>query len=201
MNLTTNEHTHHATNGYEEDEDDDPEALAGLAAMREAELQDEAEARRASGQFFSVPTVPSHFVHETRSPEGQGSDSDVAVDLSLAGGGFDAHMTYGGDPNQLMVGRSGSLSDVQSHSQTVSSSSSMRRPNDPTPQGMEPAQSPGLQHYRSDAYGTGGLSEPSTVPRARRLSYDEGDEGPLMDYSTLAPGEPTELFFHPGMEE
>jgi hypothetical protein len=185
-------------NGAFSDEDTDPEALAGLEAMREADRQDaEDEARRRSGALpglyrsstFYAPT-PS-----VSQPEAHGgSDSDVPFDLGSYGGGFDARMSYGGDPNQLRIARTESVSDNYTRSQPVSSSGSMRRSGhvseSETYDYQDPRQPfPPFSQARVDAFGTGGLADPSTRGH-RRLSYDEGDEGPLLDYSSLAPGEP-----------
>lgn len=191
-------------NGGYSDEDTDPEALAGLEAMREAERQDaEDEARRRSGTMTGVYRSSTFFSSQpapmTQStPEvPQGSDSDVPFDLGSYGGGFDAHMSYGGDPNQLRVARNESMSESHSRSQPVSSSGSMRRSGHASEsESYDHDSRPSYQysHARVDAFGTGGLADPGA--RDRRLSYDEGDEAPLLDYSTLAPGEPPlEIFY------
>jgi hypothetical protein len=153
---------------HHSDEDSDPEAVAGALAYAEAERQaKEDETRRASGQgimFSGITRVPS-----VQSP-GKNADSDndgPAVDLSMLGGGWDAHLSYGGGPNQLTVDRHNS----QSH--TVSSSGSMRRS--------------GNASDNEGAYG--GLVDPSM----RRLSFDEGDEAPLIG------GDYPEMFYHPGI--
>jgi len=193
-------------NGGLSDEDTDPEALAGLEAMREAERQDaEDEARRRSGTFTgvyrsstffqSLPQVPSASQTVPTAPAG--SDSDVPFDLASYGGGFDARMSYGGDPNQLRINRIESMSE--SRSQPVSSSGSMRRSGHASESesydydSRQPFSS--YSHARVDAFGTGGLADPGAINR--RLSYDEGDEAPLMDYSSLAPGEPPPEIVYP----
>lgn len=198
--------THAANNGVNgtfSDEDTDPEALAGLEAMREAERQDaEDEARRQSGALSglyrsSTFLAPAPSVSQ---PEAQGgSESDVPFDLGSYGGGFDARMSYGGDPSQLRVARNESMSDIHSRSQPVSSSGSMRRSGHISESDTYDYQDsrqpfPPFSQARVDAFGTGGLADPSTR-RHRRLSYDEGDEGPLLDYSSLAGEPPPEIYY------
>ena len=193
-------------NGGFSDDDTDPEALAGLEAMREAERQDaEDEARRRSGTltgvyrsstfFQSLPQVTAASQPVSQAPAG--SDSDVPFDLGSYGGGFDARMSYGGDPNQLRIGRNESMSE--SRSQPVSSSGSMRRSGHASEsESYDYDSRPPLSSYphaRVDAFGTGGLADPGAINR--RLSYDEGDEAPLTDYSSLAPGEPPPEIMYP----
>jgi hypothetical protein len=182
--------------------DSDVEAAAGLAALRMAEEQEEAdEARRRTGGagLFSTyasihspvaPTNTSQPAHESA------SDSDYApVDLGLYGGNFAPQFHYGGGPNELASG----TSTFDSSSHPVSTSGSQRR-SEAASDDYEP-----LHPFRSfgqdgrvarvDTFGTGGLEEPS----ARRRSYDEGDEVALTDLNTAIPGEPADMFFHPGM--
>jgi len=181
--------------------DSDVEAAAGLAAMRMAEEQDQAdEARRASGGhgFFSPytslqsPQLPSST--NTNQPKDDApSDSDyVPVDVGLYGGNFEPHFTYGGGPGQLTSG----TNTFDSNSHTVSTSGSQRR-SEAASDDYEPLHPfpPFATNARVDTFGTGGLEEPS----ARRRSYDEGDEATLMDTSTAIPGEPPDMFYHPGM--
>ena len=133
----------------------------------------------------------------------EASDSDIPIDLASFGGGFEPHMSYGGDPGLLTVVRNSSQSDHQSRSQPVSSSGSLRQ----STSHMSESESygytdsihpfPPFPQARVDAFGTGGLADPSVSTRDRRLSYDEGDEAPLTDYSTLAPGESPEMFYQP----
>ncbi|KAJ4341227.1 Rho guanine nucleotide exchange factor [Didymella glomerata] len=191
-------------------DESDVEAAAGLAALRMAEEQEEAdEARRRSGGaglFSSYATMPSPpLPQEPGRHAGQNaSDSDYApVDLGLCGGNFAPSFTYGGDPSQLATGSS----------HPVSSSGSQRR-SDPASDDYDPIHPfPSFStNARVDTFGTGGLEEPS----ARRRSYDEGDEVTLMDSasgmsamsamsgatllpSSAMPGEPPDMFYHPGM--
>jgi hypothetical protein len=191
---------------YTSDESD-VEAAAGLAALRMAEEQEEAdEARRRSGGaglFSSYATMPSPPLPQEpgRHTEQSASDSDYApVDLGLYGGNFAPSFTYGGDPSQLATGSS----------HPVSSSGSQRR-SEPASDDYDPIHPfPSFStNARVDTFGTGGLEEPS----ARRRSYDEGDEVTLMDSasgmsgmsgatllpSSAMPGEPPDMFYHPGM--
>lgn len=188
---------------YTSDESD-VEAAAGLAALRMAEEQEEAdEARRRSGGaglFSSYATMPSPPLPQepSRHTEQSASDSDYApVDLGLYGGNFAPSFTYGGDPSQLATGSS----------HPVSSSGSQRR-SEPASDDYDPIHPfPSFSsNARVDTFGTGGLEEPS----ARRRSYDEGDEVTLMDSasgmsgatlppSSAMPGEPPDMFYHPGM--
>ncbi|KAJ4375880.1 Rho guanine nucleotide exchange factor [Neocucurbitaria cava] len=192
---------------YTSDESD-VEAAAGLAALRMAEEQEEAdEARRQSGGtglFSNYTSLQSpHLPAESSRPEENASDSDyvgAGIDVSNFGGNFMPSFNYGGDPSQLASGGSG----------PVSTSGSQRR-SEPTSDEYDPIHPfPSITNngriVRTDTFGTGGLEEPS----ARRRSYDEGDEATLMDSasgmsgSTLGPlsampGEPADMFFHPGM--
>ena len=191
---------------YTSDESD-VEAAAGLAALRMAEEQEQAdEARRRSGGaglFSSYATMPSPpLPHEPNRPaEQSASDSEYApVDLGLYGGNFAPSFTYGGDPAQLATGSS----------HPVSSSGSQRR-SEPAGDEYDPIHPfPSFStNARVDTFGTGGLEEPS----ARRRSYDEGDEVTLMDSASVMsgmsgatlqstsamPGEPPDMFYHPGM--
>lgn len=188
-------------------DESDVEAAAGLAALRMAEEQEEAdEARRRSGGaglFSNYATMPSPPLPQepSRHAKQSASDSDYApVDLGLYGGNFAPSFTYGGDPSQLATGSS----------HPVSSSGSQRR-SEPASDDYDPIHPfPAFSiNARVDTFGTGGLEEPS----ARRRSYDEGDEVTLMDSasgmttmsgatllpSSAMPGEPPDMFYHPGM--
>jgi hypothetical protein len=184
--------------GYETGSSTDPEAAAGLAAMREADRQDREDAvRRQSGQsgFAWHPPAQNQnpgYGHTTE------SDSDIPyVDLGSMGGGFDAHMSYGGDPNQLAIQRNDSQSGAHS-SQPVSSSGSLRIPgthNEYDEFGNTLHPFPAFTAARVDAVGTGGLADPTQF-RNRRDSYDEGDDA---HETYVPPGEPPEMFYHPGI--
>ncbi|KAF2821792.1 hypothetical protein CC86DRAFT_470455 [Ophiobolus disseminans] len=188
---------------YTSDESD-VEAAAGLAALRMAEAQEaEDEARRRSGGstlFSSYTTIqsPQLPTDPHRHHEQSGSDSDyvgAGVDVSMFGGM--PSFGYGGSPNQL--------TSSGSHPTTTSGSQRRSEPASGDYDPIHPFPSFGTP-VRVDTFGTGGLEEPS----ARRRSYDEGDEMTLMDsasvmsgstlasQSTIMPGEPPDLFFHPG---
>jgi hypothetical protein len=188
---------------YASDESD-VEAAAGLAALRAAEEQEaEDEARRQSGGtglFSSYTTLQSpHLPAEPGHGHGSASDSDyvgAGVDVSMFGGM--PSFGYGGSPSQLASGAN----------HPPASSGSQRRSeapaNDYDPIHPFPSFS---SNVRVDTFGTGGLEEPS----ARRRSYDEGDELTLTDSasimsgttlggpSAIMPGEPPDMFYHPGM--
>lgn len=196
-------------------EDSDPEAAAGLEAMR---LADEREAaddfRRQSGSSSQrpfggynsqrIPRQDSQRSPTSRQNGDRASDGDdyTGVDVSMYGGGYDVRMAYGGDPSQLAAG--GELNG-DAHSQAVSSQhSSMRRSHqshrsqnssyDYTMDNIHPF--PPFQDARVDAGGTGGNYEPPAD--GRRQSYDEGDEYALTEgqMPERFPDEPPDVFFN-----
>ncbi|KAF2085516.1 hypothetical protein K490DRAFT_46361 [Saccharata proteae CBS 121410] len=191
---------------YDYSDESDAEAAAGLAALQMAEDAERAdEARRASGGtglFSSYSTIrpqPSPQEQETEPLEDPGSDGDfVGVDIGAYGGSYEPQFSYGGDPAELASGHS-NLQRSESHSQTLSSSGSMRKSEGASE--MEPFDPihpfPPFSSARVDTFGTGGFAEPSS--HRRRLSYDEGDESSLMDGQTHSAGEPPDMFYHPGM--
>lgn len=187
---------------YDYSDNSDAEAEGGLVAMHMHDQQEAAdEAQRRSGsrgtyQAFSSPPLPQH---EHVEEEASDDDDNFGVDISSFGGGFGGSLSYGGDPDQLAAGHS-TVNGDRSH--PVSSSGSMRRsgeeseadnydygPIHPFPPFMPPAQ--------VDTFGTGGLAEP-TGPR-RRLSYDENDEVGYIEEHVARPGDPPDMFYHPGM--
>lgn len=188
---------HPGQDTYGSDESD-PEAIAGLAALQMAEEQDRAdEARRASGSG-QWNYNPVHSPHMPMEP-GSASDSDYVggMDVGTYGGGFEPTFNYGGDPLQLAAG---------GHPSSTSGSQQRSEPASEDYDSIHPFSSfPG--NARVDTFGTGGLEEPS----ARRRSYDEGDEVTLMDSasamsgttlmgpSAVMPGEPPDMFYHPGI--
>ncbi|KAF9736490.1 hypothetical protein PMIN06_006585 [Paraphaeosphaeria minitans] len=186
----------HTNNQAVDASDSDVEAAAGLAALRMAEEQDQAdEARRRSGGaglFSTYASLQSPPLPSATSPPGQqgvesASDNDyVPMDVGMYGGNFAPHFTYGGAPDQL----------VTPNTHPVSSSGSQRR-SEAASEDYDPVHPfpPFSTNARVDTFGTGGLEEPS----ARRRSYDEGDESTLMDTSTAMSGEVPDMFFHPGM--
>ncbi|KAF2647947.1 hypothetical protein K491DRAFT_708982 [Lophiostoma macrostomum CBS 122681] len=187
-----------AGQGHYTSDESDVEAAAGLAALRMAEEQDEAdEARRRSGGaglFSTYASIQSPPLPASASQPVQGSASDsdyVPVDVGLYGGNFEPHFTYGGGPNQLA---SGGNRDSGSH--PVSSSGSQRRSEAASDDYDSIHPFPSFStNARVDTFGTGGLEEPS----ARRRSYDEGDEVVLTEHQSPIVGEPPDMFYHPGM--
>jgi hypothetical protein len=188
---------------YASDESD-VEAAAGLAALRMAEEQEaEDEARRQSGGtglFSSYATLQSPQLPPEPERHGHGSASDsdyvgAGVDVSMFGGM--PSFGYGGSPSQLASGAG--------HLTTTSGSQRRSEPGDDYDP-IHPFPEFGT-NVRVDTFGTGGLEEPS----ARRRSYDEGDELTLTDNasimsgttlggpSAVMPGEPPDMFYHPGM--
>ncbi|KAK4983856.1 Rho guanine nucleotide exchange factor [Elasticomyces elasticus] len=182
----------------------DAEATAGLEAMRMAEEADTVDAaRRQSGQGllfngYNSQRRSRREAHADRDGSGSDSDNYANVDILGYGGGYEAHMSYGGDPETLAAG--GEARDLPSH--PVSSTGSMRKSQassipeydyamdsiHPFPPFIAPAQVATM--------GTGGLSEPSAY--GRRPSFDEGDEYSLMedvpvDDRVALP----DLFYHP----
>jgi hypothetical protein len=159
--------------------------------MKEAERQErEDAARRASGQstlFSSVGRTQSTQSRTTLAyPDAEGDMPPV--DLASMGGGWGAPMSYGAASTNLTVDRHDSVPRRQG-SQTVSSSGSRRRSGNVS-------ESDGGYSYgaRVDAFGTGGLADPS-LRGNRRLSFDEGDEKDHIADTAAAGYE----FFHPGI--
>lgn len=171
-------------------DESDAEALAGLEAMRMAEAQEAADQNRGSALFGYYGSSLANLSNET-------DDTEVPVDMSTLSGGYDAHMSYGGDPSTLAAGPDGN--GTGSRSQSLSASNSMRRSigSSSYETMFEPYnyQSRAPPVARVDAAGTGGLTDANALDR--RQSFDEGDEYTLTeDY--LQVGEPPDLFFHPG---
>jgi hypothetical protein len=195
-------------------DDSDPEAAAGLEAMR---LADELEAaddfRRRSVSSSQRPFMGYHTSQRIPRRESNQSsmsrqddnrtsdiiDDYTGVDVTNFGGGYDVHLSYGGDPSQLAAG--GELNgDVPSHG-VSSQDSSMRRSHpsqhssyDYTMDSIHPF--PPFQDARVDAGGTGGNYEPPAD--GRRQSYDEGDEYALTEgqMPERFPDEPPDVFFN-----
>jgi RhoGEF domain/Pleckstrin homology domain len=204
-------------------DDSDAEAAAGLAAMQAAEEQEAAEeARRRSG---STSLFTRHDSHRESRPQRQeqdvSSDSDYAnVDMGLVGGGYEASMPYGGDPQSNYA--AAAAMPQRDHSQRLnprmdslrsSGRSSDGRSSQTSGYESMPAQDAihpfppfrTLDVARVDTGGTGGLTEPS--PHPRRLSFEDGDEANLVDSETgqtsgsVSPSKDSmpDLFFFPGM--
>jgi len=170
-----------------DDDESDPEAVAGLLAMQEAAMDDR--------RFSSLPTFP--IVERTPSqtqahtpqlapPHESGTDSDfggTGMDLGLYGGGYAGNLAYGNDL--------GSPPATSGHD---------------GPQVVPPQQGRGSQPYPPfseasvDYGGTGGL----LAPQRHRLSFDEGDER-VSIHSHLSGSESPfkeeypDMFYHPGL--
>lgn len=180
--------------------DSDVEAAQGLAMMRMAE--EEESRRQSSGSQARFNGLSSQRDSRHQQPDASDSSDDLAgVDMTTFGGGYDVHLSYGGDPNQLAAG--GELNDTTSHhSQGVSSQqSSMRRSHasQASSRGDYSYRTDSLRHYnpqaRVEVGGTGGLSEPTAD--GRRQSYDEGDEYSFMEGQVpdRFPDEPPDIGF------
>ena len=206
----------------QESDESDAEAAAGLEAMRMADERDAAEeaTRRQSGGStmqtrFTGLNSARNSVRNSRAESGTVSraqsgriperqdDSDDnygTVDMSLYGGGFDAHMSYGGDPNELAsvngVGASQAPSQQSSMRRSHASQSSRTSGYDYTMDSIHPFP-PFNTAARVDVGGSGGNYEPTAD--GRRQSYDEGDEYQLMEgqLPERFPDEPPDVFFHP----
>lgn len=210
--------------GYDYEDESDPEAAAGLEAMRLAEEQD----AQGPMSFALWNTSPSMQHQVPQQSTGEGSDSDFKgynMDLSLAGGGYDAHMSYGGD----MVGpNTGNSSEMEDQSRPLPTASQLTR-NGSHSRGASSGALGGLTNYsipgdedihpfpafesaRVDTFGTGGLQRPNSTSQLHRLSFDEGDEQ-VSVHSRLSESRQSgrsgsdspsrddmpELFYHPGM--
>lgn len=194
-----------------DDDDEDPEALAGLEAMRVAEEEEEEDARRRqSGQtglfrgMGSVASVAS-IQQSERSPDPndyyqeEDEDEDYGnVDMSLYSGGYEApHMSYGDDPAALAH-----AGDTASNSAPSSGMGSFRASQHDRQisydYGIDTVNPPPA--YPQDAHveyvGTGGLEDPNALNR--RKSYDEDDDFSFNE-EDLVPSEPPDLFYHPGL--
>lgn len=188
-------------------DDSDPEAAAGLEAMRLAEEREAADDfRRQSGNSTQTPftgynsqRVPRRDSQRSPGSRQNGnrlSDGDdySGVDVSMFEGGLDVHMPYGGDPSQLAAG--GELNgDMNSqHSSMRRSQRSQNSSYDYSMDNIHPF--PPFRDARVDAGGTGGNYEPPAD--GRRQSYDEGDEYTLMEgqMPERFPDEPPDVFFN-----
>ncbi|KAF2139076.1 uncharacterized protein K452DRAFT_233289 [Aplosporella prunicola CBS 121167] len=190
--------------GYDYSDESDVEAAAGLAAMQMAD-EEERRANGGSGLFSSYSTIrptpqpPEHQEPLEMEDDDDKDDSLAGIDLSAYGMGYEPSFSYGGDPAELASGHT-SLNRSESQSHTISSSGSLRKSGDTSEtDAYDPIHPfpPFSSTARVDTFGTGGFAEPTT--QRRRLSYDEGDESSLMEPNAPAPGEPPDMFYHPGM--
>ncbi|KAG9733692.1 hypothetical protein KCU59_g11275, partial [Aureobasidium melanogenum] len=167
-------------------DESDVEALAGLEAMRMAEAQ-EADANRGSALFGYYGSSLANLSNEA-------DDVEVPMDMSTLSGGYDAHMSYGGDPSILAAGPDTNGLNSLSASNSLRRSIGSSNPDSIYDHAMSlGARGPPVA--RVDAGDTGGLTDPDALNR--RQSFDEGDEYSLTD-NLLQPGEPPDMFFHPG---
>jgi hypothetical protein len=215
---------HHGTS-YDYDYDDDEsdlEAAAGVEAMRIAEEQ-EAQFSGAGALTFGGP-YEGHAAHERQQThqlsQDESSDSDYKhMDLGLFGGGYDAHMSYGGDDLTGVSTEHSSEMEDQSRPLPTPYDLGQADPHAQRPTagglgGMADYSMPGegeihpfpaFEEARVDNYGTGGLERPRS--QSHRLSFDEGDEPRILDSrqsgrsgsDSPARDEMPEMFYHPGM--
>ena len=170
-------------------DDSDAEAAAGLAAMQMAEEQEAADmARRSTGAVAAHGRSPvQHSRLPPRPDPATSSDSDVPVDMDTYGGGFPGRLNYqyGHQPSQSYLDAHDGLQ------RQSSSATSLRRSDISGDTRAMPAADYSLAGEdaihpfpafgaRTDAGGTGGLSEPSANPR--RLSFEDGDEATLVGH-------------------
>lgn len=177
----------------------DAEAEAGLAAMHMADEQDAAdEARRQSGRGPYRRSGESQQSSRYHEPS---SDSDVNIDMDTYGGGFSGKVPYGdsyGYTNQVdNQGRPFAATRTSQRSDLSGVEYDYPIPGQEYIHPFAPA--------RVDRAGTGGLSEPGSMPR--RLSFEDGDEATLAEsegaYNSGGQSPPgdsmPEMFFHPGV--
>ena len=171
-------------------DESDAEAAAGLAAMQMAEEQEAADRARGvqpSGTFHSrEPSEQSnHLRPQDGGNSGSGSGSDVGIDMDTYGGlPSSFSMRYGNQPSPSRL----TPLDDRDHRHTPSAISLQRSDASSEilsmPAGDYSMASDAIHPFpafgaRTDTGGTGGLAEPSAYPR--RLSFEDGDEAPLVD--------------------
>lgn len=215
---TLNNHPERTYEEYDEDESD-LEAAAGLEAMRIAEEQD---AQRGGTGPLSFGTYEGPQSTHVQSQD-ESSDSDYKhMDLGLAGGGYDAHMSYGEDMAGMNTSHSSEMEDQSRPlptAQDLGRSDSYNRIPTAGLGGMMDYSIPGagdihpfpaFEAAKVDTSGTGGLQRPGS--HSHRLSFDEGDEQVSL-YSRMSESRQSgrsgsdspsrddmpELFYHPGM--
>jgi len=215
---TLHQNNHDNSDDYDDDDDSDLEAAAGLEAMRIAEEQD---AQLGGFGTFGGPTSSS--LQPPASYGDSSGESDINnMDLSLVGGGYDAHMSYGNDLGGVDTDHSSEMEDqsrplptphdlnrADSYSHTPPAGlGGMTDYSIPSEGNIHPF--PAFEAARVDNGGTGGLQRPSSHIQ-HRMSFDEGDEISLrsrMSESRQSErsgsespvrDEMPELFYHPGM--
>ena len=183
--LHNNDDTNY-TRYVDDEEDSDPEAAAGIEAMRLADL---AEQDQIGGPLSFSAYGPQTVHHQSQD---ESSDSDYKhMDLGLVGGGYDAHMSYGDDLIGAHTGHSSEMddqsrplptpqeigrSDSYSRNTTAAGLGGMTNYGIPGAGDIHPF--PAFESARVDTFGTGGLQRPTS--QSHRLSFDEGDEHVLL---------------------
>lgn len=187
---TSREQTGDSQGDFDDDSESDLEGAAGLEAMR---IADEQEAR-GWGSTFTYDAPAPYEPQATRQSQSQmeepaavNDDADFKyMDLSLVGGGYDAHLSYGGD---LTHHKSSNSSERGDESRPL-----------PTPDELSRSDS----YNRGPANELGGMTDYSLHPfpafesappssfssssdlprlpgRDQRMSFDEGDELTMHD--------------------
>lgn len=218
-------HSNHLapTDDYDDDDESDIEAAAGLEAMRIAEEQDAQEAQRGGTRALSFSSYENQQSpgRQLSQDESSSDDDYKNMDLGLVGGGYDAHMSYGEDLSATHTGHSSELEDQSRPLPTpheLGRSDSYSHSPAPGLGGMMDYSHPGegaghpfpaFEDARVDTFGTGGLQRPTS--HSHRLSFDEGDEQSLQarisesrqsersGSESPSRDDMPELFYHPGM--
>ncbi|KAH8588427.1 CNH domain-containing protein [Bisporella sp. PMI_857] len=203
---------------YDDEDDSDLEAAAGLEAMRIAEEQD---AQLGGFGTFAGPSSASLQPPLESQDESSGDSDYKHMDLSLVGGGYDAHMSYGDDLGGTNTGNSSEMDDQSRPLPTPHELNRSDSYNYTPPAGlggMTDYSLPGEGHIhpfpafeaaRVDTSGTGGLQRPTS--HVHRMSFDEGDELSLRSRNSESRqsersgsespsrDDMPELFYHPGL--
>ena len=203
-----------STDDYDDDDESDLEAAAGLEAMRIAEEQ---EAQRGGGPM----SFGSQSSFQRVQSQDESSDSDKNIDLGLVGGGYDAHMSYGQGMDDILTNHSGEMEDQSRPLPTPHEIERSNSHNHNPPAGLGGMADysipgvgaihpfPAFETATVESFGTGGLQRPTSGPH--RLSFDEGDEHSLRsrisesrasdrsESENSSRDDMPELFYHPGM--